>query len=143
DAVAKRAQDARLANAGLADEDHGGTLVERFEEHVDNDELRGWQPQLSVGNLLRERCVLAAEVREIGGGAHLSPPRRRCAAARGRRADRATHRPDRTASWSPVWWPAASGASYRRRRRRRDAACNADHRARRPALRCRSYRQRR
>jgi hypothetical protein len=99
DAVAQRAEHAGLADTWLADEDDRGALVERLEQRLDDRELGRRQPQLGVGNLLRERRVLAAEVREVGGAAHLSPPRRR-AAAGDRRVDRAARRRDRTASAS-------------------------------------------
>src|SRR5882762_7704886 len=39
DAVAKSTQDARLADAGLADEDDRGVVVERLDEQVDDDLL--------------------------------------------------------------------------------------------------------
>jgi len=61
DAMAKRAQDARLADAGLADEDDRGALVERLEQRVDNGLFGRRQPQLAVGNLLENGGSLSAK----------------------------------------------------------------------------------
>ena len=55
DAVAKRAQHAGLADAGLTDEDDRGALVEGLEQRVDDGVLGGRQPELAVRNFLRER----------------------------------------------------------------------------------------
>jgi hypothetical protein len=55
------AEHADLADAGLADEDDRGTLVER----VDDGELGRRHPQLALGNPLKRRRVLATEVREV------------------------------------------------------------------------------
>jgi hypothetical protein len=66
DAVAKRAQDAGLADARLADEHDRGALVERFEQRIDDDLLGGWQPEVAVEDFLGERRVLEREVCEVG-----------------------------------------------------------------------------
>ena len=68
DAVAERAEDAGLADAGLADEDDRRVLGQRVEERVDNGLLGRRQPQFTVGNFLRKRRSVEREVREIGGG---------------------------------------------------------------------------
>src|ERR1044071_7746994 len=50
-AMAKRAQDAGLPDAGLADEHDRGALVERLEQRVDDGLLGGREPQLARGHL--------------------------------------------------------------------------------------------
>ena len=53
--MSERAQDARLADSGLADEDRMTALATRLDEAVDRAGTRGGDPQVSVTDLLRKR----------------------------------------------------------------------------------------
>jgi hypothetical protein len=68
DAVAERAQDTGLADAGFTDEHHRGALGERGEEAVGDGLLGGGQPEVGVGDLLGERRLLEPEAFEVGHG---------------------------------------------------------------------------
>ena len=72
------AQDARLADAGVAGEEHGGMLGDGLAELVHDASLGTREPEIGVGDLLREGRGLEAERAEVGL-AHRSPssPRRR------------------------------------------------------------------
>jgi hypothetical protein len=66
--IAQGAQDAGLTGTGLAREDHGGVLVDGFLKLVHDGLLRRWQPEIGVGDLLREGNVVEAEMGEVGRG---------------------------------------------------------------------------
>src|SRR5215831_3436213 len=66
-AVTQGPQHARLADAGLADEEDLFAVGERLDERVDDGLLGRRQPQGIVGDFLGERCVAQAEGGEIGG----------------------------------------------------------------------------
>src|SRR5882757_5500964 len=141
DAVAERAQDAGLADARLADEDDRGVVVERLDEQVDDDLLGCGEPEVAVGDFLREWRVFEREVREVGLR-HVSPPRASDGGGDDRRAGRGARRVGRTARWRSARARAACGGSCMRRPDRRDEARSDGGRARRRAARCRSYRRR-
>jgi len=65
--VAEGAQDTGLADAWLAGERDGGALVEGLDQLVDECLFGRRQPQLRVGDLLRERCLAQVEVGEVAG----------------------------------------------------------------------------
>ena len=64
-AMAQGTQHAGLASARLASEDHGGVLIDGFLQLVHHGLLRGWQPEVSVGDLLGEGDLVEAEVGKV------------------------------------------------------------------------------
>lgn len=79
--MARDAQDARLADAGLAHEGDKGALREGLAEAVHDDLLGGGQPEVPVCNLLGEGRFREREVPEVGG-AQAAPPFRPSALSR-------------------------------------------------------------
>jgi len=75
--VAQHAQYARLADAGLAEEQDALPLRERLLDFVDEQGLGLWQPELLVVDLLAEGDRAKVEVREEINRSHRRPPRRR------------------------------------------------------------------
>ncbi len=73
--VTKRAQDARLADAGLAHQHDALPLAHGFAEFLDEARLGGRQPEVRVGNLLGEGRLGEAEVHEAGRAAVCSARR--------------------------------------------------------------------
>ena len=63
--MAQGAQDAGLADAGLAGEQRACAGVHRLGQIVDESELGGRQPELGVGDVLGERIGGESEVREV------------------------------------------------------------------------------
>jgi hypothetical protein len=72
EALSEGAEHARLADAGLANEEDGGALLKRLDERGNQFGLRRWEPELGVGNLLAEGLFGEAESSECGG-CHDSP----------------------------------------------------------------------
>jgi hypothetical protein len=61
EALPERPQDAGLPDAGIAGEEDGGVLGDGLAELVDDAGLRSGEPEIGVGDLLREGRGLEAE----------------------------------------------------------------------------------
>ena len=77
--TAKGAQDARLADAGLAEQEHALPLGEGLLDVGDECGLALGEPEVGVVDLLREGRGAEAEGAEVRRGRHRRPPRRACA----------------------------------------------------------------
>src|SRR5258706_6571922 len=71
--LADGAKHARLADPGLTGEQYGLSVFERLANFIDERHLRRGQPQLVVGDFLREGCAREAEVHQVRRR-HDSPP---------------------------------------------------------------------